>query len=363
MSENYPDILVIDSTIKSIFKEQYQNLGIYRQKLSELKITREGNIPSRLKNNLLKTISELEEKIVSIENCTDKNFYLIETTPYIEKYKEIISTPLEVNFVGKQVKSDTKKREIVDKYLSLIQKYYKINIEKKEKNSKIQCASCQNKKEFDILDDIVYVCKKCGTEKEILPQTISYKDIDRVNISAKYSYDRKVHFRDCINQYQGKQNSTIDQKVYESLEDQFERHHLLVGDKDSPKEIRFSKITKMHVGMFLKELGLSKHYENTNLIHYNLTGVKPDDISYLEDTLLADFDLLVEEYDKMFKHKIDRSSFINTQYVLYQLLLRHKHPCKKEDFAILKTIDKQNFHDDICGMVFSRLGWNIVPMY
>jgi hypothetical protein len=170
-------------------------------------------------------------------------------------------------------------------------------------------------------------------------------------------YDRKIHFRDCINQYQGKQNSTINQKVYDDLEKQFELHHLLVGDKSTPKNIRFSNIKKEHISIFLKELEYTKHYENINLIHYNITGNKPDDIGYLEDKLLEDFDILTELYDKKFKH-IDRKNFINTQYVLYQLLLRHKHPCNKNDFSILKTIDRKTFHDDIMKDLFIDLGWN-----
>ena len=43
----------------------------------------------------------------------------------------------------------------------------------------------------------------CGITKEIFCYTSSYKDTERANISSKYMYDRKVHFRDCINQYQG----------------------------------------------------------------------------------------------------------------------------------------------------------------
>ena len=114
--------------------------------------------------------------------------------------------------------------------------------------------------------------------------------------------------------------------------------------------------------MFLKELEYNKHYENINLIHYNLTGVKPDDISYLENKLLDDFDSLTELYDKRFKN-IDRKNFINTQYVLYQLLSRHKHPCIKEDFTILKTIDRKSFHDDICKVLFEERGWNHSPFF
>ena len=188
----------------------------------------------------------------------------------------------------------------------------------------------------------------------------SYKDIERVNISSKYIYDRRIHFRDCINQYQGKQNSTINQKVYDDLEQQFELHHLLLGDKNTSKNSRFKNILKEHINIFLKELDYSKHYENINLIHYDITGKKPDDISYLEDKLLEDFDILTEHYDKNYKH-IDRKNFINTQYVLYQLLLKNKHPCNKEDFTVLKTLDRKTFHDEIMSNIFLQLGWNFVP--
>ena len=113
--------------------------------------------------------------------------------------------------------------------------------------------------------------------------------------------------------------------------------------------------------LFLKEMNYTKHYENVNLIHYNMTGVKPDDISHIEDALLRDFDELAMLYDKLFKNnnKIDRKNFINTQYVLYQLLRRHKHPCNKNDFYILKTNDRKSFHDEICLQLFMILGWNI----
>jgi hypothetical protein len=132
---------------------------------------------------------------------------------------------------------------------------------------------------------------------------------------------------------------------------------LLVGDENTSKTEKFKNITKEHIAIFLKELGYSKHYENINLIHYNITGIKPDDIGYLEDKLLEDFDTLTEVYDKTFKH-IDRKNFINTQFCLYQLLIKHKHPCKKEDFSILKTIDRLNFHNEVCSRLFEMCNWS-----
>ena len=70
------------------------------------------------------------------------------------------------------------------------------------------------------------------------------------------------------------------------------------------------------------------------VIYFNITGKKPNDISHLEPNLLDDFDVLTNLYDKKFKRdaKFDRKNFINTQYVLFQLLRRHKYMCKKQDF-------------------------------
>ena len=170
-------------------------------------------------------------------------------------------------------------------------------------------------------------------------------------------YDRKVHFRDCVNQYQGKQNSTIEDKVYTDLIEQFDKHHMLVGDIHITSKERCKNITKNHIMIFLKELCYTKHYENVILIHYKLTGIKPDDIGYLEDKLINDFDVLSKLYDVKYKH-IDRKNFINTQFVLFKLLKRHKHKCKREDFTILKTIDLKSFQDDIVSDCFNTLNWN-----
>jgi hypothetical protein len=93
-----------------------------------------------------------------------------------------------------------------------------------------------------------------------------------------------------------------------------------------------------------------------------MTGVKPDDISHLEEQILQDFDQLTEVYDKLFKN-IDRKNFINTSFVLYALLLRHKHPCKKEDFAVLKTGERILFHDEITKVCFNHLGWSYKTFY
>lgn len=230
--------------------------------------------------------------------------------------------------------------------------------------SRLRCTECQNESDAFSIYDNYYVCEQCGLVSENTQNHISYKDIDRVNITSKYTYDRRTHFRDCINQFQGKQNASIDPKVYEDLCEQFLAHDLIPTNyMDLPKDVAFQKVTKEHIMIFLKDTKHTKHYEDVVLIYATLTLKPTPDISYLETQLIRDFDTLTEAYDKKYKHVHERKNFINIQYVLYQLLRRHKFPCRKEDFNILKTIDRKYYHDTLCAELFQQLGWNLHPLF
>ena len=355
------DILCVDAKIRTNFQNQFNQIDQHKRRLIAIEdALKDVNLKSRFRTNLEQSKRELLEYINNLEKQIDYNFYIIQTTKLIDDYKNILKIPLKITFLGKQNKHNKSKQRIIHQYLLIASQYTTIDMVIEDKSDDtIVCSNCQNKKDFDIIDHNTYICMKCYAQQTIMKHiSSSYNDIDRINISSKYMYDRKIHFRDCIKQYQGKQNSSIPTKIYKNLEEQLMRHHLLTQDGED----RFKNVTKNHILLFLKELGYSNHYENVNLIHYTLTGIKPDDISYLEDQLLTDFDALTDLYDKEFKH-IKRKNFINTQYVLYQLLCRHKHACNKEEFIILKTIDRKFFHDEICKVLFEQLNWNHSPYY
>lgn len=365
------DILEVDSHIIKKFNDQKDQLGILKKKLDVMKNTFESkNVRDNTQENLKTSIDNLTEYINDIENDIIYNFYISETYEIIDEYKRILQKPIKISFVGKQVKNNEIKDKIIEKYLSIASKYidiYSLNIpindeENKNKNIKWVCTECKSE-EFENTDMGVHICVKCYAQFIRNKHGVSsYGDNERVNISIKYVYDRKVHFRDCIAQYQGKQNCTIPEKVYKDLCDQFDRHHLLIGTKQTPKEERFANITKSHIMMFLKELGYSKHYENIHLIHYVFTGIKPDDISHLEEKLLNDFDILIDVYNKLFKH-IKRKNFINSQFVLFQLLHKYKHPCNIDKSLILTTNDRRAFHEDVVKTCFDYLEWNYESFY
>lgn len=372
---NHLDILSIDTQIYRYFETEEQNLHSYQARVEELHRLLSLELSIRSKQDLESELKSLQIKVDNIQTKRSLHFYIAESTPYLEEYRRILSKPMKINFCGGTSKEKTElevqKRKIISTYLSIAKKYTEISHvhtqmqlqkESEEPKTRSKTEKCEHCHQCNFETDGNFsICRECGAQKENEEPVSSYKDIDRATVTTKYTYDRKIHFRDSIYQYQGKQNSTIQKRVYDDLIEQFQNHHLLEGDEQTPREIRFAKIEKEHIYMFLGETGHTKHYEDVNLIYHNLTGKPLDDISHLEEQLLVDFDTFIKEYDKKFKHtkKIDRKNSLNTQYLLYQFLKRHKHPCRKEDFNMLKTLELKALHDQITSEIFASLGWNM----
>lgn len=340
----------------------------------------------QFKNASKTVVQDIKQKLETCERKPDNRFYfyLLRAIPILDNYCSLKKIQNKIHFVNKASTPDTEAGgdstqqmdEIVREYISVVESYFPEEYRTSEWEStgvgttvarvhcnKIRCALCNNDQDTFSIFDNHFVCEKCGFVSTTTHTNISYKDIDRVNISSKYTYDRRTHFRDCINQFQGKQNASIDSKVYEDIIQQLVLHGLVVENyKELPKSEAFKDISKEQILLFLKETGHSKHYEDVVLIHHQITEKPAPDISHLENDLLRDFDMLTDLYDKKYKNS-ERKNFINTQYVLFQLLRRHKFPCKKEDFNILKTIDRKYYHDTICADLFITLGWNFQALF
>ena len=307
-------------------------------------------------------ILTIDNKMRSILTDETLSFYKSDTIDLIDRYKQILKVPMKINFMGKRVNSSTnqEKLNIENQYIKMTSQYY--NIEYDNSTSDIFCKTCNTKIEILNLEDTENICETCSSEYEGMNTCKSYTDASRVYVSSKYSYDRKNHFRECINQYQGKQNISIEPQIYKDIEEKIKFHNLLVGDETTDRIHRYENVTKKVILSFLKELGLSKHYENVNLIFSVVTGNKLDDIEYLDNMLMNDFEIISDTYDKLYSDT-NRKNFINTQYVIYQLLCRLGHKCNKDDFSGVKTMDRRFFHENILKNLFEHLRWNYTPMF
>lgn len=368
------DILDIDKKIRDIQQRQLDDLNSCKVLLNDItKIL--GNTSITLKECIIQKLTvqqdELSTYIKDVEGGLTSGFYMMETIDILSKYREILNHPIKIDFMTKR-RDDTMNEKVLltHQYITICKKYYPecvLNTNTNVKDEKVKCKICSNTKEFDIKDDRIYTCKDCGSEIEYIGNSPSFKDTSRINILQRYTYERKVHFKDCVNQYQGHQNSTIAPKVYDDVIQQLKNHGLITTNEDTA----FKKVTQEHIQMFLRETGHMKHYEDCKLIYHVITKKPLPNIGYLEESLYEDFDRLTELYDTLYSQgdirvmnnaDDSRKNFLNSQYILLQLLRRHKYPCLISDFNILKTQDRLDYHDEICEYMFGILEWNFKPV-
>lgn len=307
------------------------------------------NLTYREYLNLYDELKRLITKVDNIQSGILLQTYESMSRQLIEDYQKLLEIPIKSRFLGKNKAHedfDEKKKLMLQDYLHIAELFIPIDcVFEPIKNQEKYTCECGNSDLFQSSDSFL-TCEECGLEMPIMATQTSYRDCDRVNLHQKYKYEKKSHFRDNVNQYQGKQNKSIDKDLYTQADEWLEKHGLLNTEAKNKKE-KYTKVKKEHVRLFLSESGdgNNKFYEDTNLIYSKLTGVACPDISHLEDKLFADFDLLVDAFLNL--EDITRTNFLNSQYVLKQLLIRHGYKINPEDFPGLKTRERQREHDDI----------------
>ena len=138
------------------------------------------------------------------------------------------------------------------------------------------------------------------------------------------NYDRKAKFRECISRYQARQDVLIDKRPYEKY---LLRHY---GD--------LSKVTKKQIFHMLINLGKENQVKHIHLIHYEITGVPPNNIDYLEESLMHDFEVLTDDKLRVpgVKGVKPPQRVVSIRQVFYHLLKKNGVLCCKEEFGIRK---------------------------
>jgi hypothetical protein len=358
-------ILSLNSIILNKFDAETKTVEEKLQLINSLLINSEGYSED--------TISALQEKKKMLEkmSCQNaKNAFIARTGVIINSFTEILKKPI---IEAEMNEYNQTKANLEFQYFSIVKNLVKdrgwddIKVEAKLFPNALECPECANSdpKAFEIDENNKKICIMCSTQQNTLNTGITHRDYNRVNVVNKFAYSRVIHFQECIKQYQGRQNCKIPQEVFDKLEKKFQAYRLL--NESTIDSIKYSKITKDHILMFLKQLKYPNHYENVNFIYFSLTNRRVDDIEHLEHQLIEDFKVLSNLFDLIHgKDKPDelkRKNFLNVQYILFQLLRSHNHPCKMEDFSILKTVEKKKYHDEICSKLFEKLGWNFTPTF
>lgn len=117
--------------------------------------------------------------------------------------------------------------------------------------------------------------------------------------------------------------------------------------------------TKDHILSSLKKLELQKYFEDVRLIHHELTGIPPTDLSEEEDGLVYDNEKFTDEYNKHLA-KISRKNFINLRYIPYLLLKWRGIYILSDGKMRTRTVATQWVHNQIMEEVFECLGWTFI---
>ena len=386
------DIIHLDEKIKKNILKEINKFEDYKKELDTLELiinNSNENIPEKKKKESLIRTNFLKQKIFEIENNITMSEYICLSSPILTRYKKLINTPVKLSFFNGHVSTknlnkniginlpdeqsghkgqtrtlvqkflktndEKEKQDIIDEFLVVAKNYISINTYKEETSQQYYC-DCGNFTNCTEIQNKI-ICNECSSVHSIQSIQTSFKDIDRVNLSQKYKYKKKVHFRDTLNQYQGKQNKNVEH-IYPILEEQFLLHNLVNKDGKTNAE-KYSSITKEHIYMFLFETNNSNFYEDINMIHTYFTGIPCPDISDIEQLLYEDFDKVVDAYESL--GDIDRIHFLNGQYILYQLLKRRRYKVKENDFDILKTRERLVEHDEIYQKICMKLEWTFTP--
>lgn len=327
-----------------IYEQLKNNVEYYRQvDMSKVR----GKIFSDIQNDL-----EILEELKFYENIL--MMYKYQTSEIIKQFLVILKTPIKNDDLNYLKKIEKKKQKILCEYLNIVKSCIPYNIcekinlpsQLKIDSELIYCENCENINDF-IKDNDTYICNKCFAE--VIKMT--YYNNKSFTNNSKCNYDRISHFKECLKQYQGKQNTFINPVIYSDLEKALEMNDILVKSLD--KRERFKNVKKTHIMYFLKELGYTKHYDDYILIHKNLTGQDTNDISHLEQQLISDFEKISDKYSQLYSN--ERKNFINIQFILYKLLQKHNFPFDNEDF--LSVIDRKMEREGICNDIFEELGW------
>lgn len=343
------NIFHIDSEIQKKLESKIHIMSDLENELGKMLWVLQHSNNSVDKNLASKKASMLRQSIQDLETSLELALYMFKTSDILEEYRSLIDNSGPQSFINlnpqKPNSADRRKKELISQFLCVAKDY--IEIENNTQNfEKIICPECSSI-DFDFDDEnSIYVCKDCRVEIEILDDSPSFKDTDRVNMSSRFSYTRRGHFITSMKRFQGTQN--VDPKkinrVVDVLKEQMELHGLT-------KET----VTKDQLYMFLADCKFSKHYEDLNLLYHIITEKPCPNISHVEDKILELFDKQEAALCVVLEDVRDNS--LNVNYKLYKLLQKVNFPCKKDDFYILKTKTKEDEHDDSMKKAWKLLDW------
>lgn len=340
-------VMSINNIVLEHLEYKYSQLGDMKKRLQRYKWIRDNSqndyeqiMAKQAIFNLIKDMKKIKDRREILE-------YQTKTEKLIEKY----------NSIGEGVKSfvcaenieDEKEKEkeiLKNKIISIAKMYIEFDITKNKQLKNISCPDCEYT-DFEPVDSNLLACKKCNTCINIIDESHTYKDIDRLNLTQKYVYTKEAHFNEAYDKFQAMQNTNIPKKLYDMIYTEMKKHNI------TKKNLKHEQIE-----LFLSEGGFSKFYDDITLIYCTITGKTPPNISKYKNDLIQ-MNIQVEKIYSIVKDP-DRINSLNVNYKLMKLLQLLGYDIRKHKFNIPKK-DKLVEHDQVWKEICRHLDWKFYP--
>lgn len=190
------------------------------------------------------------------------------------------------------------------------------------------------------------VCVKCGNAQTANFPQKGYVYTPETTPSSSYTYKRVNHFREWLQQAQGRENTDLTDAI-EAV-----RSEMKINRISNPKR----EMTPAKVRQYLKKRNMARFYEHVNRIFADITGVEPPQLSTeLEETFIVMFKQIQEPFERNVPS--NRKNFLSYSYVLNKMCGILQMNEMQQYFPLLKSRDKLQQQDTVWRAICAQLEW------
>jgi transcription initiation factor TFIIIB Brf1 subunit/transcription initiation factor TFIIB len=202
------------------------------------------------------------------------------------------------------------------------------------------------------------VCLECGVERDSVDEGFIFEEQEDESpeksnsrafrsVTKRPLYERMKHFKELVDQFQGKVSKHLDQTVACQLLKAFEQNGL------NP-----ATVTRANIYRFLSEGNRRDCYDLVNYYYHLFTGKPLPDLSNIEQRLFEDYVKLQRVYNSLSREeRQDRNNFLKGSQVLERLLKKYNVQYDKDSFISLKTEDRIQRYNVLLDRIFKKLEW------
>ena len=181
------------------------------------------------------------------------------------------------------------------------------------------------------------MCPECGIHFD--EQEYQVYDLQNYMPRVKRCYSRLDHFKEVLNQYQGKEGRDIPNNVVDKIKDKINTKPMTIKEA-------------------LRELKMTKYVENTNYLEFIINSKPlPYIPKLIEEKLIRYFKIIDRTFDLLYN---DKQSFMSYYYVIYKLLEMMGQYELMKNIPLLKTKMRIKSHDKIWLSICEELGWRFI---